>query len=42
MTIEELEQRLNADYHDMTTQEIAKAIDQINTLKATQERDNKL
>ena len=42
MTIDELEQRLNADYHDMTTQEIAKAIDKINALKAIQERDNKL
>ena len=42
MTIEELEQRLNADYHDMTTKEIVKAIDKINALKAIQERDNKL
>lgn len=42
MTLDELEQRLAVDYYDLSTKDLIKLIDQINTLKATQERDNKL
>ena len=42
MTIDELEQRLAVDYYDLPTKDLIKLIDEINTLKAIQERDNKL